>query len=129
MSKVGKVVKEVWKDLPKHYENIELDEFIVMPNHVHGILWLIDESPQTASVGAGLRPSPTKIINHGLPEIIRAFKSFSAREVNKIRINADKFSWQRGYHDHVIRNDEDLNLHRAYMQSNPLKWTLDEYYL
>ncbi|MCL5429360.1 MAG: transposase [Chloroflexi bacterium] len=139
LSKVGEIVQEVWHNLSRHYENIELDEFIVMPNHVHGIIWILSNLPSTKSVGAGLRPaqssreglrpSPTKITQLNLPEIIRAFKSFSAREINKTINSPDKFSWQRSYHDHVIRNDDDLNQHRAYIQNNPLKWAKDEYYL
>ncbi|MCL5429013.1 MAG: transposase, partial [Chloroflexi bacterium] len=80
------------------------------------------------SVGEGLRPSPTLPAKQvGLPEIVRALKSFSAREINKKRGSLEPF-WQRGYHDHIIRNNEDLNQHRAYIQNNPLKWALDEYY-
>lgn len=137
-SEVGEKVNEVWHNLPNHYGNIELDEFIVMPNHVHGIIWIIDTSPLPETVGAGLRPaqpdreglrpSLTFAGRHGLPEIVKAFKSFSAREINKTIEDQGRFSWQRSYHDHVIRNEEDLYQHRAYIHNNPLKWGLDEYY-
>ena len=138
LNRLGQIVLEIWNNLPNHYDNVELDEFIVMPNHVHGIIWILSNAPSTKSVRAGLRPpqstreglrpSPTISGKPNLPEIIRAFKSFSAREINKTINSPDKFSWQRNCHDHVIRNDDDLNQHRAYIQNNPLKWALDEYY-
>jgi len=138
LAKVGEIVREVWHNLPGYYTTIELDEFIVMPNHVHGIIWILGSSPPPDAVGAGLsparsdreglRPSPTKAHSLALPEIVRAFKSFSAREVNKNLRLVEKFSWQRSYHEHIVRNDDDLNQHRVYIQNNPLKWSLDEYY-
>ena len=138
LSRLGEIVGNVWNNLPNHYEDIELDEFIVMPNHVHGIIWMLENSPAVETVGAGLRPaqsereglrpSPTPTRRLGLPEIVRAFKSFSAREINKETKGRNRFHWQRSYHDHVIRNEDDLYQHRAYIQNNPLKWALDEYY-
>ena len=128
LSPSGETVKYTWNSLPVHYDAVELDEFIVMPNHVHGIIWILSKSSIERSVGEGLRPSPTvphKL--HGLPEIIRAFKSFSAREITSTLKTSGAF-WQRGYHEHILRNDEDLFQHRAYIISNPLKWPVDEYY-
>lgn len=67
----GNLVLKVWGELPNHYKQISLDVFVVMPNHIHGIV-VIDV------VGAGLRPARVE-----LPEIVRAFKSFTTREINK----------------------------------------------
>lgn len=126
ISVAGKAVSTVWFDLTFHYSPIELDEFIVMPNHIHGIIWIRSESPHAKSVGAGLRPAPTKI-RPGLSEVVRAFKSFSARDVNKVLGTSGSF-WQRGYYDHIIRDDEDLYQHPSYVIYNPLKWAADEYF-
>jgi REP element-mobilizing transposase RayT len=129
LSEAGKLVQQTWKELPGHYNEIGLDEFMVMPNHVHGIIWILGRTPPSGSVGEGLRPSPTKTSNKvSLPEVIRAFKSFSAREVNKLNNTSGLALWQRGYHEHVLRNDDDLYQHRAYIVNNPLKWELDEYH-
>ncbi len=130
VSRVGEIVKTFWHDLPNHYASIELDEFIVMSNHVHAIVWILDSSTQLSPVvGEGLRPSPTKPSNNpSLPEIIRAFKSYSARGVNKTCNTSGNPLWQRGYYEHIIRNDEDLYQHRSYVANNPLKWSADEYY-
>jgi len=112
----GLTVKKCWDDLPNHYPQINLDSFIVMPNHVHGIVWLMHEA-----VGAGLRPAPTP-----LSEIVRAFKSFSGRRINELRKTPSLPVWQRNYYEHVIHDEEDLNKIREYITNNPLKWALDE---
>jgi putative transposase len=118
---IGLVVKECWEDLPRPYHFLELDAFIVMPNHFHGIL-VITGNPD---VGAGLKPAPT-IKPHALPEFVRALKTFSARRINEILGTPGKPVWQRSYYEHVVRNEIDLEETRDYIQSNPLKWLEDE---
>jgi REP element-mobilizing transposase RayT len=113
----GRIVLNCWNDLPRHYPNMGLDEFIVMPNHVHGIIIIKND------VGNGLKPFPTKL--HGLSEFIRAFKTFSSRNINKIIVNHERFRWQKSFHDHIIRNEKDLNNMREYIANNPLKWDED----
>ena len=127
LSSEGEIVKAVWDGLPNHYTHVELDEFVVMPNHIHGIIWLADEPSQP--VGAGLRPAPTRPMKrHGLPEIVRALKSFSARRINELRGTKGTPFWQRNYYEHIIRDDEDLYQHQNYIRENPFRWALDEYY-
>ena len=112
---IRSIIQQVWDNLPKHYDNIFLDEFVIMPNHVHGIIIIQDDA-----VGADLRSA------RPLSEIVRAFKSFSTREINKyLNISGQSF-WQRNYHDHVIQDEEDLYSKRKYIRENPLKWELDE---
>ena len=118
LNDAGTMVKTVWQDLPSHYPHVELDEFVVMPNHVHGTLMLCDE------VGAGLKPAPTTR-HHGLPEIIRGFKTFSARRVNELRRTPGMQLWQRNYHEHVIRDEDSLNRLREYVVNNPAQWESD----
>ena len=128
LTKEGEIVQTIWNELTEHYEDIKLDAFVVMPNHVHSIVW-IHEDKVTRVVGEGLRPSPTKKTKrHGLPEIVRAFKSFSARKITELRCTQGQPFWQRSFYDHNIRDDEDLYNNRKYIQENPLKWSLDEYY-
>lgn len=117
---MGKIVERVWHDLVNHYSNIELGSFVVMPNHVHGII-VIKE------VGAGLRPVPTQSIKrHGLPEIVRAFKSFSARRVNEHLNSRGIHLWQRNYYEHIIRNEHEWNNIRLYIEANPANWIDDK---
>jgi putative transposase len=115
LSTSGEIVQAVWADLPNHHIGLELDAFVIMPNHVHAIL---------ALVGAGLRPAlpnaPT------IPKIIGAFKTFSARRVNQARDVVGVPVWQRNYFERVIRSDRKLDDTRAYILENPLRWHLDE---
>ena len=123
------VIEQAWSDLPSHYSNVQLDEFVVMPNHVHGIIVLTNEGKGWA----GLRPAPTDASapaepakQYPLSEIVRAFKSFSARRINEVRQTPGLPLWQRTYYEHVIRNDIDLNEIRQYIVNNPTSWELDE---
>jgi putative transposase len=96
-----------------------------MPNHFHGIIIITEGN----MVGAGLKPAPTLEQHgkrHGLSEIVRAFKTFSARRINALRDNPGCPVWQRNYYEHVVRNDNDLANIRQYIAHNPLKWDLDE---
>lgn len=118
LNKIGKIIKTTWMEIPNHFPNIELDEFIIMPNHIHGIL-VIDNNKRE-----GRRPSPT--YSYLLSDIIRGFKTFSANSINKTILLSNKFKWQRFFHDHIIRTDESLNNTREYIINNPTKWNDDE---
>ena len=123
LNEAGRIVQSVWDKLPEHYPHVELDAWVVMPNHVHGIITLVDP----ANVGAGLRPAPTPISNkrHPLSEIVRALKSFSSRRINQHRNTPGIPVWQRNYYEHVIRNEAALHDIRQYIIHNPAKWSDD----
>ena len=108
LNDMGTIVQQTWDDLPTHYSGIDLDAFIVVPNHVHGIIILVDESEP----------------RHAIPEIVRGFKTFSARRVNE-RAGKRGILWQRGYYEHVIRNEKALDRIRAYIANNPARWAND----
>jgi len=108
----GKIAHAHWHNLLQHHQHLELDEFIVMPNHLHGILVLTDDTTGTK--------------RHGLPEILRGFKTFAARRINKIRHLAGVSVWQRGYYEHIIRHERALRAIRQYIANNPLSWEKDE---
>jgi putative transposase len=108
LNEMGMIVQQTWDHLPTHYDGIDLDAFIVMPNHVHGIIILADE-PET---------------RHAIPEIVRGFKTFSARRVNE-RAGKRGVLWQRGYYEHVIRNEKALDRIRDYIANNPARWADD----
>ena len=94
LNDIGEIVKQCWFDLPNHYANCKLDEFVIMPNHIHGIV-IIDNDTVSIPVvvEAGLKPASTNIDSkrHGLFEIIRGFKTFSSRKINKIQKNPLKW--------------------------------------
>lgn len=113
LNECGMIIQDTWDDLPKHYSHVELDQFVIMPNHVHGIVVL---NPVTE----------TSSKRHGFPEIVRAFKSFSAKHINQLRDNPGCPVWQRNYFERVMRNDTDLSKAREYIVNNPIKWELDK---
>lgn len=121
LNSCGQTVMECWNHLAHHYPYVGRDEFVVMPNHVHGILVLNDDA-----VGAGLKPAPTR--RHGLPEIVRGFKTFSARRINTLRDSPGTPVWQRNYYEHIIHNEAELARVREYIQNNPAQWETDPEY-
>jgi REP element-mobilizing transposase RayT len=125
----GNIVQSTWYDLTNHITGISLDAFIIMPNHIHGIIRINDFNHQFR---AGLEPAPTGIASTGttpmlnsLPEIIRQFKTFSAKRINIVRNSPGIPIWQRNYYDHIIRNERSLYFIRKYIYENPLKWSID----
>lgn len=117
----GAMCQQCWADLPNHYNNLAIDTYIVMPNHMHGIL-IIDSIKQRE----GYKPSPTDKL-HSLSEIIRGFKTFSSKQINKIIKTKNKFKWQRSFYDHIIRDDKSLNNIRKYIVDNTATWEKDEH--
>lgn len=112
---IGTVVVESWKWLEDHYGFVELDEWIVMPNHLHGILVITE---------GGSRTAPTKK-RKPLGRLIGAFKTVSTKKVNRMRGTPAAQVWQRDLYERVIRNEDELNRIRRYIIENPLKWELD----
>jgi len=122
----GAIVKEQWYGLASHYPNISLDTFVIMPNHIHGIICI--NEVERPFVGAGFQPAdapPQTNPQHGLPEIIRGFKTYSARGINKLRDTSGTPDWQRNYFEHIVRSKTDLDVVRRYIEENPLKWNED----
>ena len=108
----GKIVEQIWEELPNRFPTIELDVFVVMPNHFHGIVFL--QNPGAAS------STPTT-----LGKVIRAFKSISAIEVNRRLETQGKQFWQRNFFERVIRNEKEMDKIREYIINNPLQWEID----
>jgi putative transposase len=218
LNEAGQIVVQTWQDLPNHISNVQLDAFVVMPNHVHGIIIITDRaggigagfkparttmgpgsaggagstagpgsagagsvgagsvgsgSVGSGSVGAGSEPAPTTIgpgptagpgsvagsgpttgpgsvavvvgsgsvgsgsvgagsepaptrSSHGLPEIVRQFKTFSARRINELRGTPGTPVWQRNYYEHIIRDEFSLSRIRQYIAENPARWDADQ---
>ena len=85
-------------------------------------------APGKAVGRAGFKPAlPAAMTSrrHGVPEIVRAFKTFSARQINKMRSSGGESVWQRGFYDHVIRGERELNGIRTYIMDNPRRWSED----
>lgn len=108
LSPSGELVAQTWDDLPNHNTGLSLGPFIIMPDHIHGILILEGR--------AGLGPAPTAI-----PELVRQLKSFSSRRINKMLYTPKRVIWQRGYYEHVIRSQQDFDETAGYILGNPAR--------
>ncbi len=122
MNEYGFVVDDAWNNLPSHFPTIALDTFVVMPNHVHGIIQLLGNAA-VPIVGAGLprpyRTTPT------LGHIVAYFKYQSTKHINALRKTSAIRVWQRNYHDSIIHDHAALNRIRQYTRDNPVKWEWD----
>jgi REP element-mobilizing transposase RayT len=117
LNEYGKTTEKTWKEIPNHYPDVELDEFIVMPSHIHGVI--IINNP----VGDG-HARPVNKDKNNLSVIIGSYKSAVTKRIN--RLNNNSMQWQRFFYDHIIRNDKSLDEIREYISNNPLKWDDDE---
>jgi putative transposase len=111
LNALGNIAQSHWQKLSQHHANIIVDEFIVMPDHLHGIIMIVESS-----------------IDHPQPisEIIRGFKTFSARAINKTRGLRGIPVWQRNYYDRIIRDELEIDRVRQYIINNPQKWDTDK---
>jgi REP element-mobilizing transposase RayT len=145
LNNFGQLIKEEWLKSAEIRKEIELDDFVIMPNHFHGIVIINQEINsdfmkndvdfQDNNVGANGR-SPLQQIQSSPPKIsmkpksisslIAGFKSATTKKINVIRNTHQNPVWQRNYYDHIIRNDESLARIREYVQNNPLSWENDQ---
>ena len=123
LSDIGRAVSKSWLALPAHFFDVSLGDFVVMPNHVHGILVLRVAGAKHASP---LHLPPRGTSPGSLAAIIQSFKSAATRGVNQQQGVSSRKLWQRGFYDHIIRDDAELNRIRRYIEENPLRWALDE---
>ena len=137
LNEIGKMVKEIVEGVPRHYQNINVEVSVIMPNHVH-ILFLI------ADVVAGPRACHLDQSNNGqpqgvdpteerlsLPDIVHRIKSFTTHQYmigvrHKSWPRFDKRLWQRNYYEHLIRNERDYTAIYEYILANPMNWEKDE---
>jgi REP element-mobilizing transposase RayT len=123
----GEIIKHEWICTPNVRPNIALDEYVIMPNHFHGII-IINAGNMCRGMACH---APTgrqfaRPIAHSLSTIIGAFKSAVTRKINKIRNTIGTPVWQRNYCEHIIRNKRELSHIKEYIQNNPLQWDNDE---
>ena len=134
LSQFGIIARDEWQKTSEMRKNIEMDEFVVMPNHFHGII-IINDLPCTGTLQrAPTREQFGKPTSNSIPTIIRGYKAAVTKRINTIRINTGAYNmperiWQRNYYEHVIRNEASLHRIREYIMGNPLNWKDDDYYL
>ena len=129
LSRIGEIVKQCWEGIPKHFSNAMLDEFIIMPNHLHGIVILVGTrhavsqpitSSQREKIPLQMGEEFGKPICGSLSTIMRSFKSAAANRIHSK--GYPEFAWQSRFHDHILRDTYDLDRVRRYMRNNPTRW-------
>jgi REP element-mobilizing transposase RayT len=124
----GEIATRCWLEIPDHFPQVELDEYIVMPNHLHGVLVIRCRGEAFGAPNASpLPPQPPHGTQPGsLGAIIQNYKSISTRKINHQRKSPGTPVWQRNYYEHVVRNEKSLDDIRSYILSNPSCWDQDE---
>ena len=117
----GQTVQDEWQKSAQIRKEIELDAFVVMPNHVHAIV-IISDGPGRATGRSPLQSGPTK---RSLGAFISGFKSVVTKRINESRGSPGTPVWQRNYFEHVIRDEDALNRIRQYILDNPTHWEFD----
>ncbi len=132
LSEFGLVLEGEWRRLEKRFSGLVLDEFVVMPDHFHGIVILSGEAARKNQPG-GSYPShhappihETQLVQGTKPgslgAVIGAYKSSTARNINAMRRSPGAPVWQRNYYEHIVREPDELARIRAYIQANPNRW-------
>jgi putative transposase len=142
VSPMGKIVRDTWDEITHRFPDIDLDTFVVMPNHIHGIIIIADEGagmggcrglinqtlttqPQTTdqSTADWIMMKNDALV---LGKVVRYFKAKTTKIIHDQE--SDIFRWQRNYYEHVIRSENELGRIREYIINNPAMWTTDELY-
>lgn len=133
LNDMGNIILTEWQNTRIMRNNVELDTFVIMPNHFHAIFFI----QNGATVGAHRRApglsaelgacnAPLRRQSGSIGSILAGFKSATTKQINIIRNNPGCPVWQRNYYERVIRNDDELSRARDYIVGNPLKWALDK---
>ncbi|SRR5579884_170329 len=120
LSEIGKIVLKEWQRTEQIRKNVRLDEWIIMPNHIHGIV-VIDNGNVETHCNASLQQ---KYPENNLSFIVRGFKSISTKRIHMSGFH--NFAWQSRFYDHIIRDENSLQKIREYINNNPIKWDVDE---
>ncbi|RMH24730.1 MAG: transposase [Planctomycetota bacterium] len=125
----GRIVEATWAEIPEHHPTTILDEFIVMPNHIHAVMFIVGATPASPVATSPTPGTPIPVVpgpkRGSLGAIIGSFKASVTRKINRLRQSPGMPVWQRNYYDHVIRSERELLRIRTYIQENPLRWSLD----
>ena len=130
LSGIGEQADLYWNEIPKHFPHIELGEFIIMPNHIHGIIGIVHTPHSTVRTCHGVSQQGQtnqfgKTIAGSLSAIIGQFKSTLTRWSRKN--GHENFAWQGRFHDHIIRNDGAFQRISNYIKNNPTNWHKDKF--
>ena len=117
LTDIGEFAKQELLNIERHYDNIKIDKFVIMPNHIHLIIQITER----------INPFPT--INFNISNVVGKFKAAVTRNVGNAFMHSEKNQiWQRSFHDHIIRGENDYLKIWNYIDTNPQKWKEDCFY-
>lgn len=126
LNKLGEIANSNWQAIPNHFAHVSLDAFVVMPNHVHGILLFYFDNNSQKTVDSVLGITERSGAKSGsLGAVVASYKSSVSKQINMILGQSAQSVWQRNYYERVIRNERELLAVRKYIEDNPLQWQLD----
>lgn len=132
LSEIGRIATKFWYEIPDHFPHVKLDEFVIMPNHIHGLIILHHSYIEpTASFDKALKGNQIKKsskfsnpLKDSISVIMNQYKSSVKRWCNQNPFNY--FKWQSGFYDQVLRNEKSIDIIREYIYNNPKNWKTDE---
>jgi putative transposase len=119
LTPIGKLIARCWLALPRHFPHVALDAWVLMPDHMHGIVVMRDTDAPSATSSAN-QPNGTR--PGSLNAAIQNFKSVSTRKINQVRQTPGAIIWQRNYYERIIRDESAFEHIRRYIENNPAKW-------
>lgn len=133
LNAAGQMMQSVWDELPAFYPGVDTDEFVVMPNHMHGIVVLVGATPcgrPEPGQAQGPAPTVTAMPTLSLSDVVHRFKTLTTKRYadGVKQLGWPPFPgrlWQRNYYEHIVRNDESLNRIREYIVTNQIQWEID----
>ena len=123
LSPIGRIALQCWQGIPDHFKNVQLDAYVIMPDHVHGIV-IIQNEAEVGVRHVELRQNTFQhIVPNSLSSIVLQYKASVTRICR--RENFTRFRWQRNYYEHIIRREKDYHAIQRYIIDNPFKWHFD----
>lgn len=142
LNELGKIAEDEWKKTGEIRKNTIIDQYVIMPNHLHGIIGIVDgetrsvraycdtprREPQLAAQPYTPQPAGFQSPSKTIGAIIRGYKGAVTKTINTIRKTPGASVWQRNYYEHIIRDEPELNRIRNYILQNPLNWDEDKFF-
>jgi REP element-mobilizing transposase RayT len=125
LNQVGKIVEQTWLEIPLHFPNANIDIFVIMPNHIHGIINIIEDGRVGARHASPLQKPQNGVQPQSIGAIIGSFKSAVTKRVHDLGLLIGEKIWQRNYYEHIIRNEDDYHQITDYIETNPINWEYD----
>ncbi|MEN9307975.1 MAG: hypothetical protein RL173_1907 [Fibrobacterota bacterium] len=127
LNELGRFVEREWQNVANTYPGVSLDSFVVMPDHVHGIVMIDDCVNHTNNGAIHESPlQPTERRKMTISRLVGRFKTVTAKWINSMRGTPGQAVWQRNYHDRIIRDSFELHRIREYIAANPSRWGTDK---